>query len=114
MITKNQKQELDDNTVKKLQELNDKYAGKSIRIEPKSKHSHAGEYAEIIRYELDKDGEPAMKAKNDSGVEFYVYSGKDYYIVQELLPINTSGKTGRNQPCPCLSGKKYKHCCNKN
>ena len=21
------------------------------------------------------------------------------------------GKTGRNQPCPCGSGKKYKHCC---
>jgi hypothetical protein len=23
----------------------------------------------------------------------------------------TSGKTGRNQPCPCGSGKKYKKCC---
>ncbi len=22
----------------------------------------------------------------------------------------TSGKTGRNAPCPCGSGKKYKHC----
>jgi len=21
------------------------------------------------------------------------------------------GKTGRNDPCPCGSGKKYKHCC---
>ena len=20
-------------------------------------------------------------------------------------------KTGRNEPCPCASGKKYKHCC---
>jgi preprotein translocase subunit SecA len=20
-------------------------------------------------------------------------------------------KTGRNDPCPCASGKKYKHCC---
>ena len=20
-------------------------------------------------------------------------------------------KTGRNDPCPCGSGKKYKHCC---
>ncbi len=27
--------------------------------------------------------------------------------------INT-GKTGRNDPCPCGSGKKYKHCCGKN
>lgn len=23
-------------------------------------------------------------------------------------------KTGRNEPCPCGSGKKYKHCCGKN
>ena len=22
-----------------------------------------------------------------------------------------SGKVGRNEPCPCNSGKKYKHCC---
>ncbi len=24
-----------------------------------------------------------------------------------------SPKIGRNQPCPCGSGKKYKNCCNK-
>ena len=23
-------------------------------------------------------------------------------------------KIGRNDPCPCGSGKKYKHCCGKN
>ena len=23
------------------------------------------------------------------------------------------GKVGRNAPCPCGSGKKYKHCCGK-
>ena len=28
-------------------------------------------------------------------------------------PVNksTPGAPGRNQPCPCGSGKKYKHCC---
>ena len=26
---------------------------------------------------------------------------------------NESPKTGRNDPCPCGSGKKYKHCCGK-
>ncbi len=25
--------------------------------------------------------------------------------------VNTSKKIGRNDPCPCGSGKKYKHCC---
>ena len=30
-------------------------------------------------------------------------------------PVNkgTPGAAGRNQPCPCGSGKKYKHCCGK-
>ena len=28
-------------------------------------------------------------------------------------PKRASGKVGRNDPCPCGSGKKYKHCCGK-
>ena len=28
--------------------------------------------------------------------------------------VNTSAKPGRNDPCPCGSGKKYKNCCGKN
>ncbi len=26
-------------------------------------------------------------------------------------PVKAAVKTGRNDPCPCGSGKKYKHCC---
>jgi len=26
-------------------------------------------------------------------------------------PIQSDGKTGRNDPCPCGSGKKFKQCC---
>ncbi|MCK4649118.1 SEC-C domain-containing protein, partial [bacterium] len=30
------------------------------------------------------------------------------------LPFKRSGKKiGRNEPCPCGSGKKYKYCCGK-
>ncbi|HPR90006.1 MAG TPA: SEC-C metal-binding domain-containing protein, partial [Synergistaceae bacterium] len=29
-------------------------------------------------------------------------------------PVKKGPKTGRNDPCPCGSGKKYKHCCGKN
>jgi hypothetical protein len=29
----------------------------------------------------------------------------------EILPISTKVKIGRNDPCPCGSGKKYKKCC---
>jgi hypothetical protein len=28
--------------------------------------------------------------------------------------VVNNNKTGRNDPCPCGSGKKYKHCCGKN
>jgi preprotein translocase subunit SecA len=28
--------------------------------------------------------------------------------------IGSHKKIGRNDPCPCGSGKKYKHCCGKN
>ena len=28
--------------------------------------------------------------------------------------VNTEPKVGRNDPCPCGSGKKYKNCCGKN
>jgi preprotein translocase subunit SecA len=29
-------------------------------------------------------------------------------------PVKVGKKVGRNDPCPCGSGKKYKHCCGKN
>jgi dihydrodipicolinate synthase/N-acetylneuraminate lyase len=28
-------------------------------------------------------------------------------------PVTVKGKVGRNEPCPCGSGKKYKDCCGK-
>ena len=35
-----------------------------------------------------------------------VYAGRGSYR-------RSSEKIGRNEPCPCGSGKKYKHCCGK-
>lgn len=29
-------------------------------------------------------------------------------------PVVNTNKVGRNSPCPCRSGKKYKRCCGKN
>jgi preprotein translocase subunit SecA len=26
-------------------------------------------------------------------------------------PLRAGARVGRNEPCPCGSGKKYKHCC---
>jgi len=30
---------------------------------------------------------------------------------EKARPVRTGPKVGRNDPCPCGSGKKYKHCC---
>lgn len=40
---------------------------------------------------------------------------EDISDVEQLLnppkPITKAITIGRNEPCPCGSGKKYKHCC---
>ena len=33
--------------------------------------------------------------------------------VEKAKPVRTGPKVGRNDPCPCGSGKKYKQCCGK-
>ena len=35
-----------------------------------------------------------------------------FYLDGKIMPLRSS-KTGRNEPCPCGSGKKYKKCCMK-
>jgi uncharacterized protein YecA (UPF0149 family) len=30
---------------------------------------------------------------------------------EQALPVQQPAKIGRNDPCPCGSGKKYKKCC---
>ena len=34
------------------------------------------------------------------------------FICNQGSPLIASRKVGRNDPCPCGSGKKYKACCN--
>lgn len=45
---------------------------------------------------------------------FNVIHGKDFVEAHERVRqkpyIRSARKIGRNEPCPCNSGKKYKHC----
>ena len=57
----------------------------------------------------------ANKAEVEAAGEDYAANEKDYYdpsggpaVKQE--PVKVGPKIGRNDPCPCGSGKKYKHC----
>lgn len=45
-----------------------------------------------------------------------IYMAEDDIYVKERGAINPVGpreKVGRNEPCPCLSGRKFKRCCGK-
>ncbi|MDR1400678.1 MAG: YchJ family protein [Treponema sp.] len=45
--------------------------------------------------------------------QFKKQDGKWLYDVGDIVPetiVRSSPKIGRNDPCPCGSGKKYKHC----
>jgi preprotein translocase subunit SecA len=55
---------------------------------------------------------PAAGAKNPSDM---VTEATDAMAKAQARPktIRTGPKVGRNDPCPCGSGKKYKHCCGK-
>lgn len=41
----------------------------------------------------------------------FVKQGGQWYYLDGEFPANHAGKPGRNNPCPCGSGKKYKRCC---
>lgn len=60
-----------------------------------------------LRAELESSMHIAYKAAvRDRKEPVYVYDGTESYT--RMQP-----KIGRNDPCPCGSGKKYKKCCGK-
>jgi hypothetical protein len=54
-----------------------------------------------------------------NGIRYQNNSGTDYGVNHDgqgsdhPQPYVSKGKTGRNDSCPCGSGKKYKKCCGK-
>ncbi len=78
----------------------------------------ADRYQEIIttwagyREEDEWDNEePEDKMEEDDDAEWAPVSRNTDKDESKLLPIRTEAKIGRNDPCPCGSGKKYKKCC---
>jgi len=60
------------------------------------------------RKEKRKLGELAEKARGKDDVEAEKELVKK---TEKVEPIKTGAAPGRNDPCPCGSGKKYKKCC---
>ena len=70
------------------------------------KDSMQKQYAALDKYE---EGGRYFKLYPEEKRRSY---GKVVYQDEEFRPyVNPHKKIGRNDPCPCGSGKKYKHCC---
>ncbi|MCL2193529.1 MAG: SEC-C metal-binding domain-containing protein, partial [Treponema sp.] len=64
-------------------------------------------YAAIYKKKL----KPAIKGDEDGGGN---EDDDDFSEMEDATPfVRESPKIGRNVPCPCGSGKKYKKCCGK-
>ena len=63
---------------------------------------------EVRRQETAKITGAALEAINS------VDGGKKITVNENRTVVNEGPKVGRNDPCPCGSGKKYKNCCGKN
>ena len=77
--------------------------------EPSNKPDFA--FVDFTAYYQENDAEQALHEK----AEFQKIEGTWFYtraVRQGPPPIrSTQAKVGRNDPCPCGSGKKYKQCC---
>ena len=65
-------------------------------------HERADLIAEIIRL--------CLNMRSNSQI-FYEDAPEDIEVEPVTEPLQTAGRIGRNEPCPCGSGKKYKRCC---
>jgi SEC-C motif len=69
--------------------------------EPKSEDTNRDNFAESLRIN------EVMESWNTPA------QPKQQYITPSFTPIKSAPKIGRNDSCPCGSGKKYKKCCGK-
>lgn len=63
-------------------------------------------------YCFNKDGKNSKKSINDFSYPELLEKFNDY--MEESINKYDFSKVGRNDPCPCGSGKKYKNCCGRN
>ncbi len=61
----------------------------------------------ILRWKQDDEAEVEEKQNLIAGLERV----RDDYLLRVDELSRTAKRPGRNEPCPCGSGKKYKHCC---
>ena len=75
--------------------------------------TNAGQIKEGKEKKTDMSKMAANKAAIAAAVEDDAANEKDYYDPSESIkqmPVTVEKMPGRNEPCPCGSGKKYKQC----
>ena len=65
---------------------------------------------------LDDDGEPSVSQERANAYGEGLWAVYDLYqawhaLGPKVAPVRASGAIGRNDPCTCGSGKKFKKCC---
>jgi SEC-C motif-containing protein len=68
-------------------------------------------FVDFSAFFVDEGGEHEVREKSE-----FVRSGEGWLYTRAVRtgppPFKAAApKVGRNEPCPCGSGKKYKHCC---
>ncbi len=87
---------LDEETLNSVDELLKLHKNSLPRVE---------NFSDMLRFIIDV-GINELKSK------FYNTQAKESQLNEEFVN-DVIQKVGRNEPCPCGSGKKYKHCCGK-
>ena len=65
-----------------------------------------GEHREFVTDLLDHAGVKGYTIVENLSAAVVLFEQSD----SDLFAANAGPKVGRNEPCPCGSGKKYKHC----
>ena len=69
-------------------------------------------WVEFSAFYLDLTQANATPTRHRENSRFVQHDGHWFYVEGETVATSTGNdKTGRNSPCPCGSGKKFKRCC---
>ncbi len=112
---KNPKQEYKRESFTLFQELLDSIKRDTIRVlshvqvrreDPAEEEERLRREAEALaqRMQFEHAAASSMPGTEDDT------DGMDDSVATASAPVRTEAKIGRNEPCPCGSGKKYKHC----
>jgi SEC-C motif-containing protein len=90
---------------------NAQWLGLEIRSLEKGTADDESGSVEFVAHYMEK----GVRQRHHERAEFKKEDGRWFFVDGQPVPVETvvrsAPKVGRNDPCPCGSGKKYKKCC---